>query len=88
MMEDYSLEKNEVGTKGSKGRTTVVRGRIAWGGGGIAALSNILIFVHVCVFAESLHRLRHQRQAPDAAHATEQAEFSVQNVGVCGVAAV
>ena len=38
--------------------------------------------------AESLHRLRHQRQAPDAAHAPEQAVFPVQDVDVRGLAAL
>lgn len=38
--------------------------------------------------AESLHRLRHQRQAPDAVHAAEQAVFPVQDVDVRGLAAL
>lgn len=73
MMEDYSLEKNEVRTKGLQGRMWRVRGV----GEGPGPLSNNPM-LHACVSStESLHRLRHQRQAPDATHAPEQAELSV-----------
>lgn len=36
---------------------------------------------------EGVHRLRHQRQTPDPAHAAEQAEFPVPHVAVRGVPA-
>lgn len=39
-------------------------------------------------FAESLHRLCHQRQTPDTSHAPKQAELSIPDVGVCGFTAV
>lgn len=48
----------------------------------------VCVCVFVCFSAESLYRLCHQRQAPDAAHAAEQAELSIQNVGVCGFTAI
>lgn len=74
MMEDYSLEKNEVRV-----------GVRAKGGGWKARQVNKH---HGCDFAASLYRLCHQRQTPDTSHAAKQAELSVPDVGVCGVAAV
>lgn len=71
MMEDYSLEKNEVRIKGS-------RAGLQWiAGGKLQHCQTFPFCICVCVFAESLYRLCHQRQAPDAAHASEQAEFPI-----------
>lgn len=83
MMEEYSLEKNEVPPPDPP-QPYAFRGAPGRAGRG-SVTPTLSVHPHP---AESLHRLCHQCQAPDAAHAAEPAELPVPHVAVRGVAAL